>query len=186
MKKYKTILVDPPWQQNNRGGYKIRPKQKKKLDYETMTISEIKELPVGDYADDGCHLWLWTTNQFIEDGFAILRHWGFKYLAPIHWRKPSGLGNYVIHLTQTMLLAYKEKCVFNKKRYFPNIHDWGLPQYHSRKPAGSYRLIESVSDEPRLELFARPKTPMFPKLPGWDVWGNEVENDINLVREKVL
>ncbi len=29
-------------------------------------------------------------------------------------------------------------------------------------------------DVPRVELFARQKTP------GWDIWGNELENDLEL------
>ena len=173
MKKYKTILIDPPWKQVFSGQYK-KHKAAKKLDYPTMTLKEIQNFPIGKYADIGCHLWLWTTNQFIEQGCQLLRGWGFTYLAPIHWKKPSGMGNYVIHLTQTILLGYYKKCEFNGVRYFPNCYDWGMPKYHSRKPAGSYRLIESVSDKPRLEIFARPHSPMFPKLPEWDVWGNEV------------
>ena len=176
MKKYKTILIDPPWEQGFSGQYK-KHKASKGLAYKTMTINELKELQIESLADIGCHLWLWTTNQFIEDGYKLMRHWGFKYLAPIHWKKPSGLGNYVVHLTQTILLGYYKKCVFEKERYFPNIFDWGMPSKHSKKPAGSYRLIENVSDEPRLELFARPHSPLFPKLPGWDVWGNEIQSE---------
>jgi site-specific DNA-methyltransferase (adenine-specific) len=46
---------------------------------------------------------------------------------------------------------------------------------HSRKPDETrQRIIQLVGDLPRIELFARQKTD------GWDVWGNEVENDITL------
>jgi len=38
-------------------------------------------------------------------------------------------------------------------------------------------MIEAVSYAPCLELFARRQ------FPGWDVWGNEVENDIKLAPE---
>ena len=37
------------------------------------------------------------------------------------------------------------------------------------------RIVELMGDLPRIELFARQKTS------GWDVWGNEVESDIELV-----
>ena len=36
-----------------------------------------------------------------------------------------------------------------------------------------------MGDLPRIELFAREKTP------GWDVWGNEVESDIILPERSV-
>ncbi|BCV04979.1 MAG: hypothetical protein CM15mV95_510 [Caudoviricetes sp.] len=40
---------------------------------------------------------------------------------------------------------------------------------HSKKPdCVRDRIVELCGDLPRIELFARQKTP------GWDVWGNEV------------
>ena len=36
-------------------------------------------------------------------------------------------------------------------------------------------MIEEITDVPRIELFARRKRK------GWDVWGNEVESDIDLL-----
>jgi N6-adenosine-specific RNA methylase IME4 len=52
-------------------------------------------------------------------------------------------------------------------------------QEHSKKPELFLDLIESMSRPPRLELFARRR-----RL-GWDVWGNEVESDVDLLCEKV-
>jgi len=181
MRKYKTILADPPWQQTMSGIYK-NPKNKRPetLNYPTMTLDEICNMPIKDFADFDCHLWLWTTNEFLEAGFKVMRDWGFTYLAPIIWKKPSGMGNYFIHLTQTLLFGYKDKCLFHNSRYLPNFFEANTPKEHSRKPRAAYDLIEKVSSEPRLEIFARPLSPMFPKLPGWDVWGNEVESDIKL------
>ncbi|KKL76226.1 hypothetical protein LCGC14_2047040, partial [marine sediment metagenome] len=46
---------------------------------------------------------------------------------------------------------------------------------HSQKPEIAYQIIERLyPNANRLELFARQKRK------GWDVWGNEVESDINL------
>jgi len=41
---------------------------------------------------------------------------------------------------------------------------------HSRKPDEQYRLIESCSPGPFLELFARGERP------GWVVWGNQADD----------
>lgn len=179
MKRYLTIYADPPWQQPLTGCRK-RPKggPAKSLPYPTMAVDAICALPVSEFADVGCHCWLWTTNAYIEQGFQVLRAWGFKYLAPIHWIKPSGLGNWVVHRTQTMLLGYKQRCVFDRLRYFPNIIQTGDPVRHSQKPVAAYELIEKVSRPLRLELFARERRD------GWDVWGNEVESDVGLVARK--
>ena len=44
---------------------------------------------------------------------------------------------------------------------------------HSKKPEEARRRIEQLmGDVPRIELFARRKSP------GWAVWGNELESDI--------
>ena len=172
--KYRAILADPPWGQGLTGKYKSRHKRRKELAYPTMTIAEIINLPIPDIADEGCHLWLWTTNQFLRDGFNVLEAWGFKYLAPITWVKPSGLGNYFVSRTQTLLFGYKNRCVFPLERYKPTVLFAGTPRRHSEKPQESYGLIESISPEPRLELFARRKRM------GWDCWGNEVDNDVEL------
>lgn len=46
---------------------------------------------------------------------------------------------------------------------------------HSEKPDETRkRIIDLVGDLPRVELFAREKKE------GWDSWGNEVSNDIEL------
>jgi len=46
---------------------------------------------------------------------------------------------------------------------------------HSRKPNEiRNNIVKICGDLPRIELFAREKTE------GWDVWGNEVDSDINL------
>ena len=146
-----------------------------------MTIDDIAALPVSNLATNDAHLWLWTTNQFLEDGFRIMRGWGFKYLAPIHWVKPCGIGAWFVHRTQTLLFGYHEKCVFPLARYKPNIIEAPVAREHSAKPDQSYNYIEKISPGPRLELFAREYTPMFKKREGWDTWGNDIPNDVELI-----
>ena len=173
---YKTVLADPPWKMDLQGGNysKTRNKRPKRLPYQTMSIAEVCALPVGQMADDGCHLWLWTANQYLRQGFDVMDAWGFKYLAPITWVKPSGLGHWFIHRTQTILFGYKGRCEFPLERYLPNVFEAPAGR-HSAKPEKSYDLIERVSPGPRLELFARER-----RL-GWSAWGNEVASDVTLV-----
>lgn len=77
-KKYNTIYADPPWQFQNRTG-KVAPEHKRLTRYETMTIEEIKELPVSDIAGDKAQLYLWVPNALLPDGLAVVDAWGFEY-----------------------------------------------------------------------------------------------------------
>ena len=42
------------------------------------------------------------------------------------------------------------------------------------------RIVELIGDVPRIELFARQATP------GWDVWGNEIQSDIEMKSEEEI
>jgi N6-adenosine-specific RNA methylase IME4 len=174
MTMYRTILADPPWPVNvSKSGMlkdtrRTAPRRMAdQLPYPTMTVDAIAALPVADLAAEACHLWLWTTNAFLEAGFQVMRAWGFTYLAPIHWIKPSGIGFWWVHRTQTLLFGYRDKCIFPLARLKPNIIKANKGP-HSTKPPESYALVESVSPGPRLEMFARQQRP------GWDLWGNEI------------
>ena len=175
---FRCIVADPPWKYAGMLGKCTDSRPGRKYyngadqiasPYPTMTSAEIDAMPVADLAEDDCHLWLWTTNAHLEDGFRVMRAWGFKYLAPIHWVKPSGVGRWFVHRTQTILFGYRRKCRFPLARFRPNIFQTGNPPRHSEKPEAAFALIEAVSPGPRLELFARRARP------GWTVWGNEVE-----------
>lgn len=193
MKNYRTLLIDPPWAMKTAGQYKGRHERPRVLPYATMNLRAIEALPVGDLAETGAHLWLWTVNQFFEEAFQLIRAWGFKYHMTVTWAKPSGFGNYFVSRTEHLLFAYKEKCQFNQSRYLPNYYliedeqpetgagfEWGRPKagQHSKKPEHSYRLIEEISDAPRLEMFARNHQPLLGNRPGWDVWGDEAEDSL--------
>jgi len=177
---YKTILADPPWEHKMVNKWKTNgSRNNHALPYPTMKLEEICKLPIGELAAPGAHLWLWTTNEYLEAGFQVMRAWGFKYLAPVTWVKPSGIGAWFIHRTQTLLFGYRSPLVM-RERYKPTVLLAGNPEAHSAKPQESYELIEAVSQSPRIEIFARPWTPMFPRRDGWDVCGNEVPQDVVL------
>ena len=166
--RFRTILIDPPWPLQTVTGFTHpRNTRPKRLPYPTMTVDQIRAIPVADLPDDNAHLWLWTTNRFLPDGFDLMESWGFKFMIPVHWIKPSGLGAWWVHRTQTVLFGYRGRLDMKSKLH-PNIIN-ANPGRHSQKPAASYELIEAVSHEPRVELFAR--TPR----DGWTTLGNELD-----------
>ena len=71
--KYKTLYLDPPWPE--RGGGKI--KRGADRHYNLMSLDEIAALPVRELADpEGCHLYLWVTNNYLKAGLDLLSRWG--------------------------------------------------------------------------------------------------------------
>ena len=60
-RRFGTILADPPWQFQNRTG-KMAPEHKRLSRYATLTLAQIKALPVVHAASPVCHLYLWVPN----------------------------------------------------------------------------------------------------------------------------
>lgn len=169
-RKYKTIYIDPPWLE--RGGGKI--KRGADRHYPLMKTAEIAKLPIKKIADEnGCHLYMWVTNNFIQDGFMLLKEWGFEYITLITWNKDRiGIGQYYRGLTEHCIFASTVKRLPYKvaegKRCQGVTGFYEAKTIHSRKPRKMREMIERVSYEPRIELFAREY------VDGWDCWGNEV------------
>ena len=65
--QFGTILADPPWRFSNRTG-KMAPEHKRLARYHTMTIQEIMELPVAQFASPQSHLYLWVANALVIEG----------------------------------------------------------------------------------------------------------------------
>lgn len=168
-KKYKTIYVDPPWEE--KGGGKI--KRGADRHYKVMKLEEIEALPIQNLVDpNGCHLYMWVTNNYFEKGFQLLKKWGFEYITVITWNKDrKGLGQYYRGITEHCLFACTKKRLpykmINGKRAQGIMGFYEPKTIHSRKPAKMREMIERVSYEPRIELFARES------FDSWDCWGNE-------------
>jgi len=111
-KKYRTILADPPWQFQNRTG-KMAPEHKRLARYSTMTLSEIKSIPVNEVADSKAHLYLWVPNALLPEGLEVMSAWGFEYKTNIIWEKVRkdgepdgrGVGFYFRNVTELLLFG---------------------------------------------------------------------------------
>lgn len=76
--QFATILVDPPWQFQNRTG-KMAPEHRRLLRYPTMELKEILELPVARLAATQSHLYRWVPNALLQEGLRVMEAWGFTY-----------------------------------------------------------------------------------------------------------
>ena len=106
----------------------------------------------------------------------MLKEWGFKYCQTLTWCKtPRGTGQGGVYCpTNEFLLLARRGKMPKVKRVDSTWWNVKRTMNHSKKPEFFQDLIETVTDSPRIELFARRERE------GWDVWGNEVESDIEL------
>ena len=168
-KKYKTIYLDPPWLE--RGGGAIKRGANKH--YALMKTQDILKLPIRNLAhEDGCHLYLWVTNNFLKEGLECVKTWGFEYITLITWHKDrQGLGQYFRGLSEHCIFATTKKRLpykmSNNKRQQGQTCFFEPKTIHSKKPEKMREMIEKVSYEPRIELFAREQ------FDDWDCWGFE-------------
>lgn len=83
IRKYRTILADPPWDINQKGKYGAGKH------YELMKLDRIKAMPVADFSEENEHLWLWVPNGLLQERLDVIKAWGFTYRAPFYWIKPN-------------------------------------------------------------------------------------------------
>jgi N6-adenosine-specific RNA methylase IME4 len=174
-RSFPTILVDPPWQFQNKTG-KVAPEHRRLSRYGTMSLEEIIELPLREIAAPTAHLYLWVPNALLPLGLRVLEEWGFTYKSNIIWHKVRkdggsdgrGVGFYFRNVTEMILFGVRGK---NARTLAPGRRQVNYlatrKREHSRKPDEQYPIIEACSPGPYLELFARGTRP------GWTIWGRQ-------------
>lgn len=174
--RYRTIVADPPWPLKWRMSPGVGTRH---LDYSTMPIAEIAELPIREWAADDCALYLWTTNGFLPEALGLVRIWRFEYQMLWTWCKPTGMGAHPRNATEHIVIATRGPVRQKLDRREPQTLNWlcAPTEGHSIKPDAFLDLIERISHGPYLELFARRQ-----RL-GWDTWGDEALEHITLVAE---
>jgi N6-adenosine-specific RNA methylase IME4 len=166
-------VVDPPWPVK-KIVRRVRPNQKHCLDYPTMQIDEITALPIPTISADDSVLFLWTTHAFLPTSFNIMSSWGFRYQRTLTWDKQNGMCLFGFHhRTEFCLFGYKGKLeMYPRRKAIPTCFV-AKSGRHSEKPKEFYDMV-SIFGSPCLDVFARCERQ------GWDVWGNEVENSVDL------
>lgn len=180
MTRYRTIVADPPWEYErfatNKGGrYADGTSERavRSLPYQSLTLDEIKSLPVASLAEVDSRLFLWTTNRYLRDAFDVLVAWGFEYRQTLVWHKTGNPNPWIAHLApnhaEFILVGAR-----GKPKRLAHLHSNVLAidtnpakAAHSQKPEAWLDYIEQISPGPYVELFAR--RARF----GWAYWGNE-------------
>lgn len=190
MSGYKLIYCDPPWSFSNKktGG---SMKSGADAQYPTMTIDDLKRMDIQSIADKDCLLVMWWVGSMPQEAIDLVNAWGFtiKNMNGFVWNKLTkhdkpffGMGFYTRAGSESCIIATRGK---------PKIANHGVRAVsclesdnyieskpvtrHSAKP-GVFRkkCLQLMGNVPRLEMFARAE------VAGWDVFGNEVNNSINI------
>ena len=188
MAGYTVVYADPPW---SFATWSARGRDRSPdSHYSTVPFEQLKTLPVGDWAAEDAVLLLWVPDPFLPLACELAQAWGgftFRTVG-FYWVKtgrgveagpsclaatrnnrlfPVGLGYYG--------RANPEQCwLFMRGRVERRARDVEklviAPRLeHSRKPEVVHGRIERLFPGPYLELFARRQ------MPGWQVWGDEVD-----------
>jgi N6-adenosine-specific RNA methylase IME4 len=177
---YATIVADPPWDYpegfaGGHSGSRTNPNRPpsavavEALPYSSMSLDEITALDVAALAADDCRLFLWTTNRYLPDSFAVLGAWGFTYKQTLVWHKTAVNMPASVAPNSAEFLIVGAKGSPQRLVTAPSAviahQGFGRGGQHSRKPDAFMDLVEGVSPGPYVELFSR--RPRF----GWDHWG---------------
>lgn len=144
--------------------------------YDTMSLEDIKRLPVASIADENCILFMWATFPNLQQALDVIKAWGFEFkTVAFVWEKLDktnntpkkyGLGWYTRSNCEIVMLGRKGK--FNRQSAAVQQIVKSTISKHSEKPNEVRdRILKLCGDLPRIELFARTK------VHGWDVWGND-------------
>ena len=182
-KKYKIIYCDPPWDYGT-SKLNARTNGKELHDhYDTMTIDKLKQLPIKELADSNSVIFMWVVYTKLKESIELMESWGFKYVTVgFEWIKKTPNNNLVNFMGGVVTGGAVELCLFGRrghlKRQRKDISRMIVcpRKEHSKKPhEARLRIVQLFGDLSRIELFSRYKEE------GWDIWGNELHNDIEIV-----
>ena len=171
---YAILYADPPWdyrgqlQHAGRGsgdsGGAIRH-------YPTVTLAELRQLPVGALAAADCLLFLWATSPHLDQAIDLGKAWGFAWATVAFvWDKGRvNPGHYTLSQCELCLVFKRGK--IPQPRGARDVRQLVSARRgpHSAKPPEVRRRIEAMFPTQRkLELFAREQ------VAGWDAWGLEL------------
>lgn len=163
--RYPVLYLDPPWR------YEHAESVSREIEnqYPTMSLDDIKSMPINDIAFDDCIMFMWATSPKLAEAFEVLDAWGFSYRTCAVWDKQKiGMGYYFRQQHELLLVAVKGSPTTPSPADRPSSV-FSYPRgVHSAKPHEVYEIIEAMYPTlPKLEMFCR--TPR----EGWGVWGNQ-------------
>jgi N6-adenosine-specific RNA methylase IME4 len=145
--KFRTLVFDPAWEYDW-----LSLAGRAKPGYAMQKPEQLLAMDVKAWADTeaGCHLYVWTTNNFMAEACKLIAHWGFQHRTLITWIKPPpfGLGSYFRNSTEHVLFATLGETTTRHAAASIPTHFEAPRGEHSEKPERFYEIVRAASYPP--------------------------------------
>lgn len=180
---FRVITADPPW--DFKSNSKAKPGRNARRHYKTMSLAEIRAMPVEQFAAENSVLFFWITGPLLVQGahIPIMRSWGFEPTAMgFDWIKLNPNSSSVF-FTQADIFKgggfttrKNAEYVVLGKRGRSVRENAGVSSVlisprreHSQKPEDFHKRVMQYTSGPYLELFGRQQRD------GWTVRGDQAD-----------
>ena len=171
--RFGILYADPPWDykgQLQHAGPASGDTGGAVRHYPTVTLDDLKTLPVADVAEDHSLLFLWATSPHLDQAIELGKAWGFAWatVAFVWDKERVNPGHYT--------MSQCELCLVFRRGRIPTPRGARNERQLVRAPRGAHsqkpeevrhRIERMFPDQRKIELFARCE------VPGWFAWGLE-------------
>ena len=178
-KLFSIVYADPPWDYKGQtqiglGGVSSGGA---KSHYSTLKLDDLKRLDISSLCEKDCLLFMWSSSPHLDQAIDLMRAWGFSWATvAFAWDKQRvNPGFYTMSQVELCLVGKRGK--IPQPRGARNVRQLvsELRTKHSAKPlAVRQRIEEMFPTQAKIELFAREQAP------GWSVWGDQVQSDVQI------
>ncbi|MEF3108833.1 MT-A70 family methyltransferase [Raoultella sp. WB_B2P2-3] len=206
---YQLIYVDPPWQYGNKISNGAAENH-----YTTMSLPELKHLPVWEVAAEDAVLAMWYTGTHTEEAIELAESWGFRIrtmkgftwvklnqYAERRFNKAIAEGE-LVDFNDFLSMLNSETRMNGGNYTRANTEDLliatrgiGLERVSASIKQVVYSCLGEHSEKPwevrrRLELLYGDvkRVELFAResWPGWDRWGNQCNNSFEIIPGHII
>jgi N6-adenosine-specific RNA methylase IME4 len=143
--KFRTLIFDPAWEY---GSLSIAGRAKP--GYALQTLDELRALDILQWAEPECHLYVWTTNNFLYEACKLVDGWGFQHRTLLTgYKSHFGLGSYFRNSTEHVLFATLGDTTTRPAAANISTHfEFPSGLEHSEKPEVFYDIVRKASYPP--------------------------------------
>lgn len=114
--RFTVVVADPPWSFSDKLQHSDVPRGAA-ANYNTMTISEIKQIPVQEVIDpEGAILALWVPSSLLQEGLDVMKSWGFHHKQTYIWvkSKKEPFKEIISNILKNSIKEMPSKSIFSK------------------------------------------------------------------------